>query len=703
MKANLLHTIIASLLMQLMSEKSNAQWSTNPAVNNAITVAANDQSGCVAVSDGLGGAIISWTDSRNGANTDIYAQRIDANGVVQWAVDGVAICTASDVQNSVAIVSDGSGGAIISWRDLRSGTNTDIYSQRINQAGLIQWATNGVAICTAVNDQTAPAISADDNGGAFYTWAEVRTGAFTDIYAQHVDASGSVQWTPDGVVVCAAQSDQDVPKPISDGSGGAIITWQDRRNATFSDIYAQRINASGTMQWATDGIVVCSASNSQINPSIVSNGSGGAVISWMDLRSLNDYDIYLQRVNAAGVVQWTSNGVAVAAAVGDQQNEVMVADGAGGITIVWEDGRSGTNFDIYAQRVNAAGAVQWTGNGTAICTALENQQRPDVVNDGEGGVIICWQDSRVPTNMDIYAQRVNANGAGQWLTDGLIVSSAIEAQRFPVAVSDGKGGAIVTWNDIRSNEDDIYAQRINPDGVLCTDPVVNLGTDTIKCGGTVLLDAGNAGGSYLWNNAALTQTLLATISGVYSVRVTNVSGCYSSDTINVTIHALPNVTYSEVQASVCIGEPSFTLTAASPPGGSYGGTAVTGNTFNPSVAGAGTFSIVYTFTDSNTCTNSASSAIDVDLCSSIQNIDEVNAIRIYPNPISSTATLQTPRALTDGDLTIYDIYGKTVLCLTGLQGQSIELPVRHLLPGVYFCQVIQDGRLLGASKVVVTD
>ena len=46
------------------------------------------------MSDGAGGAIITWQDSRSGGS-DIYAQRIVGSGGVQWTADGVPISTAA--------------------------------------------------------------------------------------------------------------------------------------------------------------------------------------------------------------------------------------------------------------------------------------------------------------------------------------------------------------------------------------------------------------------------------------------------------------------------------------------------------------------------------------------------------------------------------------------------------------------------------
>src|SRR5512140_3012222 len=86
-----------------------AQWSTYSHMNSAICTAVGDQVSPAIVSDGAGGAIIAWQDSRSGTS-DIYAQKIDAAGTVQWAANGVAICTAANDQLYQSIVSDGAGG-----------------------------------------------------------------------------------------------------------------------------------------------------------------------------------------------------------------------------------------------------------------------------------------------------------------------------------------------------------------------------------------------------------------------------------------------------------------------------------------------------------------------------------------------------------------------------------------------------------------
>lgn len=84
-----------------------------------------------------------------------------------FAADSVALSTAANDQSSPTIVSDGMGGAIATWRDYRNGSalaNADIYAQRVNAAGVPQWTADGVALCTAANDQGPPTIVSDGAG-----------------------------------------------------------------------------------------------------------------------------------------------------------------------------------------------------------------------------------------------------------------------------------------------------------------------------------------------------------------------------------------------------------------------------------------------------------------------------------------------------------------------------------------------------------
>ena len=379
-----------------------------PASGQGVCTAPGSQSYPAMIPDGAGGAIVVWHDARGGLY-DIYAQRISATGVPQWTANGVPLCMAADNQLSPSIVSDGVGGAIVTWHDLRSGI-WDVYAQRINSTGVPQWTANGVALCTASDIQGDPELASDGAGGAIVTWEDHRSLTSFDIYAQRVNAAGSPQWLSDGVGVCTGADEQLRPHIVSDGAGGAIIVWRDRRNGVDYDVYSQRVNAAGTALWSVGGQAVCTAPSDQVEPAITSDGATGAIVSWMDVRGA-DYDIYAQRLGPTGAPQWTVNGIGLCTAPFEQDYPSIGSDGAGGAIVAWNDYRGGGQPDIYAQRVLASGIIpaSWPVNGRAISTAAGFQGEAVLATDGGSRAIVAWRDNRSGDN-DIYAQLVAPSG-----------------------------------------------------------------------------------------------------------------------------------------------------------------------------------------------------------------------------------------------------------------------------------------------------
>ncbi|MFH0864852.1 MAG: T9SS type A sorting domain-containing protein [Bacteroidota bacterium] len=460
-----LKNIILSGQFVFFSFVTIAQWNTDPSLNTPVSVASNDQQDVRVISDGKGGAITTWCDYRNDiVNGDIYAQRINSQGVAMWTANGVTICTDANHQTTPAIVEYGSGEAIIVWQDWRSG-DRDIYAQRIDSTGTIQWANNGVAVIAKSYEQQNPKHVSDGSNGVIIVWQDSVNGNW-DIYAQRINSNGTAQWVSGGAAICTAIGDQINPKIETDDQGGAIITWQDKRNGADYDIYAQRINSSGVVQWTSNGVSICVVAYSQINPKIEPDGSGGAIIAWQDKKNGVDYDIAAQRINASGLVQWISNGVPVCTATGSQSAIDLKTENINGAIITWKDARNGTSdYDIYAQYVNLSGTAQWAANGVAISSAISDQINPNIVDNGNGGSIIVWEsDQNGQGNSDIYGQLINASGTIQWTNNGVAVATADSNQTDVKHVSDGNGGAIFVWQDKRSGNFDIYAHHLNSDG-----------------------------------------------------------------------------------------------------------------------------------------------------------------------------------------------------------------------------------------------
>ncbi len=457
------------IIRALLPTDCSAQWATDPYLNNPVSTLESNQEKTGIASDGIGGAYIVWVDGRV-SGPDIYVQHIDAMGALKWAVDGIPVCDANDYQESPAIIPDGNGGAIITWADFRNGNDYDIYAQHVDGNGLMLWGKNGKVIHQGAGDQTHPIIASDGAGGAIIAWLDQSLLVARDftIQTERIDASGQTLWgvPAASVILTDTVGTKSNAVIIADGIGGAIVSWTDFRSYyngnTATDIYTQRVDKDGVTKWGHDGTVVCKADQFEDFSAMATDGRGGAIITWQDYRNDVDQNIYVQRINAAGTAQWTTNGIVICDAIKDQTYPVIISDQAGGAIIAWNDLRNFGGSVIYAQRVNGNGITQWPGKGYPVIGG-DSKSAARIISDGKGGAIIACESNSNSTS-DIYATHLNANPAIDWTS---VISNADWSQKIPMLVSDGSGGAILTWEDYRTNVNiDIYAQHVKADGVL---------------------------------------------------------------------------------------------------------------------------------------------------------------------------------------------------------------------------------------------
>lgn len=465
------------------------RWPHGEAINVLVSMATDDQTEPQIVSDDEGNSIVVWEDYRKGEWLEgdirhpraVYAQRIYADGVLDTTeyVDGawigrpayedsavnLEVSWAAEGRGHPQIMSAGDGWVIVVWEDHRYG-HWDIYAALVSSHGVRQWETQ---VCGDGCDQRYPQIVPDGSGGAIIAWQDDRHGDL-DIYAQHVRSDGAPDpgWPTGGRAICTATGDQWSLAMATDGEGGAIIAWQDDRPGD-SDIYVQRVLGNGQVdpRWPADGLGVCTEAYSQRNPTLVSDDDAGAIIAWDDFRGGNDRDIYIQRVNGDGWPQ----GRPLCTAQNDQWGPVIATDGSRGAFVAWQDSRYG-DWDIYLQRVDRDGQIPpcWPTDGMPVCTEEGDQTRPDIVYDHRFGALVTWQDFRNTTHWDIYIQRADGDGRipTDWPANGRSVSTASGDQQHPALtsfVAPDVGGdwinAVIVWHDNRNGAyTDIYTYRV---------------------------------------------------------------------------------------------------------------------------------------------------------------------------------------------------------------------------------------------------
>ncbi|MBN1886044.1 MAG: T9SS type A sorting domain-containing protein [Candidatus Krumholzibacteriota bacterium] len=444
-------TACLCILLCTAAAPLNAQWALN-GIN--IFTGNGYQYASEIIPDGAGGAVIVWVDGRNWQITehDLYAQRIDEFGRALWAPDGVPVTTADTDQDKPSICTDGAGGVFVVYESEEYWLDDDIFLAHVDGDGTTLWARS---IATLGGDQWNPRIVSDDAGGCILVYEDYYL-TYSNLYAQRVDGDGVTKWGIEPMLVCDATQHQYEMEICSDGQGGVIIAWTDLRN--FVHIYAQRVDHDGDIRWTANGTPVCQDNSLLFFPQIVADGSGGAIIAWYDQRHVSYWSAYAQRVSSTGAKLWTTDGVLLSGTLGDVYDVRLASDGEGGAIVAWEDNRS-SNSNIYVQRISGNGNAGWGSSGMVICNFSGDQDTPRIVSDGAGGAIVSWRDYR-SGNPDVYAQRVGHYSTIEWVLGGVSLCTDIGNQMEPRLCADGRGGMIGTWADYR-DDIDVYTQRVD--------------------------------------------------------------------------------------------------------------------------------------------------------------------------------------------------------------------------------------------------
>ncbi len=369
--------------------------------------------------DTSGNFIVTWKDYRNGNYPDFYAQRCSSSGALlgyNFKVNDTDIGSNLSYYSS-AIAIDCSGNFVITWGDERND-NPDIYAQRYDFTG------NPIDINFMVNDDIdsasqfyMPAIAIDCSGNFVITWEDNRSGT-PSIYAQRYDFLGNCLGSNFKVNDEAGFTDGGSPPAITMGeSGNFVIVWEDDRDDSNGDIFAQRYNNAGnpigTNFKVNDDTL---PANQWSPPAIAMDNSNNFVITWYDQRN-NEWDIYAQRFDSLGSPLGSNFKVNDDIGTDYQYNPAIVVDETGEFTITWDDYRN-SNWDIYAQRYDKSGNPLGGNYFVPKIEYASFAQNSPAVAGRTSKVYYTWQDNRRTKGWDIYAKgyyllRGNVNGDGQ--------------------------------------------------------------------------------------------------------------------------------------------------------------------------------------------------------------------------------------------------------------------------------------------------
>jgi hypothetical protein len=403
-------------------------------------------------------------------------------------------------------------------------------------------------------------------------------------------------------------------------------------------------------------------------------------------------------------------------------------------TVTGTDGNGCSNTATTTVTVNPLPTVMAMTTANTVCAGTS------VTLEGMGASTYSWTGGVMdgvaftPTATDTYTlSGTDANGCSNTATTTVtvnplpVVTASSDATANTVCAGTmvtltGGGAATLSWDNSVVDGDPFTPMTTMTYIVTGTDAnscsntasititvnsvTVDLGADTTQCGGTIALDAMNAGDDYTWSDLSTGQTLNVSSTGTYSVTVTDpLTGCSDSDMIDVTINPLPSVSMAQFTLPICDNAGAITLANGSPSGGVYSGTGVSGGMFDPATLG-GMYLITYTVTDGTTlCSNADTASITVDICSGIiASTSDFNEITVYPNPASETIYISVGNTnFSQLTVSIVDIQGKEVYNEKNTNvtaGYNKQINIEKFAKGVYYIK-LNTGNDSKVQKLIV--
>lgn len=342
------------------------------------------------------------------------------------------------------------------------------------------------------------------------------------------------------------------------------------------------------------------------------------------------------------------------------------------------------NYNYYATQTDANGCV--SASSVAMLTINPLPAIPNAVSQ-----VVCDYDA-IPA--------LTATGTNiQWYSNPSLTTHVASGNIFNTGnTAPGVYSYYLTQTDANgcTSASNMVSLVIN---ATPTAPVIS--GNTSYCAGDMFASLNASGTNVLWyNSPALTTVMVSgnnfapAAAGTYYATQT-VSGCTSSSSsVIVVVNTLPSVAISGLNANYFITDAPVVI-SGTPVGGSFSGQGVVGNTFDPALAGVGgPYTITYSFTDVNGCSNSSTTDVTVTLLTSVTSLNNGTEIVVYPNPANdyTVVNLNISKEET-ASVILYDMLGKSIVISPEkelAQGQySIEINKNNLnlSNGVYWLKI----------------
>jgi hypothetical protein len=218
-------------------------------------------------------------------------------------------------------------------------------------------------------------------------------------------------------------------------------------------------------QWSTDpnnNLIV----GYGLDPHICSDSTGGCYITYDYNSTSYPRWLALERLDRYGYKPW-GDKIQILGELPEQWHSEIIEDGEGGVIVSYEDNEviwPQYNTRVRVQRIDRAGNFLWGQTGARVNIVEKMHGAQKLVSDGDGGCVILWQDSLAQysiNRIDRYGQRV-------WGDSGIVIGSGQSS--MIIRASDGNFYVQIRRNLYRISQ---YGQIIRRDSVTLGSPVAD--------------------------------------------------------------------------------------------------------------------------------------------------------------------------------------------------------------------------------------
>ena len=209
--------------------------------------------------------------------------------------------------------------------------------------------------------------------------------------------------------------------------------------------------------------------NDQVQPKVKVLPDNQWYVSWFDADPNSPppvgYDVFLQRLDHAGVEQFPHDGVIVAdLSNGSTEDYGLDIDTEGNALLAFLDTREGANQQVTAAKMSKAGNPLWGVKGVQLTRDGNPHFAPKVAGTSDGGVVVAWTVA-VGTGSNVKLEKLDKNGHSVWSQPVVFQEPGYEYFLADLHAADN-GSVIVSW--VREagflSDKQLRANKISADG-----------------------------------------------------------------------------------------------------------------------------------------------------------------------------------------------------------------------------------------------